>query len=430
MGKCDDTRMQIQKPTRDPKRLNQPAIATNPTAALDERIQDNFGASSSPPDIVFNEVRSRGMTILVAWPLTLGMAACLALLFFLASHLPSPTFSVVDVVEWWGKTGNDRQSARELLLPVAGVVVALVALPSLSDSPNAHETTERSVQQILFGRLVSIATLGLATGAWLVAPLPIDGRPWVAGFLVCAVVSLFGCATFGITGVARLERQRILSATQERLNRILTQLQDKFKVGPSDRPPALTAFRQSPQLTPRAAPATVLALAGAAPTTWVLGQANLFAGVLAGVVIGLINVVVLDIVIRTHLQSRWHHALGEPRLGRALRVSNIALGGMTAVVMSAFSLPAHNWTVFAAVLSLMSVVFVVYPMCYHCVEPARTTDLYRDFLCNERDNCKRTIAEQQRLLQPVTSTQHSTTPGNLTQRTTASIKRWPHLPYR
>lgn len=377
--------------------------------------QHEAGASHSSPDDVFHEARKRGLSILACWVLSPIIAVGIAYIafgWFRFEHLLTPGYR--GFLDWWIATGSERRAARESLLPFAGVLVALLALPSLSDNPNTLETTERSVQQILLGWVVSISSFALVVSAWLVAPWPMDEGPWVAGFLVCAGVSLFASATFVITGISRLQRLRILIATQKRIDLIEARLkelqpEDEKKVQPEDEPSAkkpnlwarMIERLHSPLLARQAALGWILVVVGTIPVLFAIGQVSINARITLCVILLGINLIELEFVVRLRLLSTWHRDLHESGFRWIYAVYSMMITIIAVCVDWIAYQFTNHWIWLLFILCMWAGTYLVYPFFYHRIAPDQAKKLHVHFLRNELDLSRKTIGNQQLLLQPV-----------------------------
>lgn len=188
--------------------------------------------------VVMGEVRKRQWDILRTWVSAGIVAYGILVLLVIVGNIPDAP-SLSEIFRHWQQPGSPADTAgvegavdaaRKSLLPVAGLIVALVAVPALGGGGGPKENVDRRVRKILLQRVLWAGSYATAGASWLLIPVPRSGISRVPDAVICVLVGLLA-STLAVSSTLALEERRIiLIDARRRLSRIDRQLTD-FKGG-------------------------------------------------------------------------------------------------------------------------------------------------------------------------------------------------------
>lgn len=356
--------------------------------------------------VVFREVRLKQRRIIALW--ASGLVAAL-LLTYAATWwlwLAPGRGSLSDHFRAWIEQAQIRRTARGSLLPLAGLIVGLLAIPALAGSPRPDDLLERRVRQIVLQQALRVGAFIVVIGAWLVAPIPGTEDAWGPELAVCALAGLLASTLCVALGIAEDESRMILVGSQRRLAAIDTRLEDLRST--ECRTPRREWLTDLPTLIMSSLVALALTLALLVPGREGHLARTPFSFLGIFVTFLALTLTSLESLTRATLHARWSKDLD----GRLWRYSQAFVSWTTAPLVPttfirvAFArLPAEPIAVVAELfaLALGTAAIIVYPLQYTRLNKNRAERLEIKFLTRERMVTAATIASHERSLWRVES---------------------------
>lgn len=199
-------------------------LSLDPTLELlDIPTQDPFDPVSDGlrrSQEAFDERRHQLGTALIFWVFSVSVAAFAPIFsFFLLRGGPH----WAGFWSYWERASHSMDAWRAQELPLVALVVALLAMPVMSNTVSPWDSRERRAQQLLLQPLgmwllVALSTLSLASIP-VQRTVEIGGHSlWsVADILMCLGISIFSCLLIGLVHVAADERLKILGRAQKQI---------------------------------------------------------------------------------------------------------------------------------------------------------------------------------------------------------------------